>query len=103
MAKLKKAEPAKRRGRRPAALDRLALDAAQLDGRQASGARSPAEQGSAPDTSRADSKLMVRVDQITGTARSIADHYKAASIEARGAAAVRLASLITQLHELIAE
>jgi len=103
MAKATKKSPAQRRGRKPGSAISQNLDTAQIDGRQASGARSLAEQGSAPNTLRADNKLITRVDQITGTARSIADHYKAASIEARGAAAVRIASLITQLHELIAE
>ncbi len=55
------------------------------------------------DTSRADSKLAMRLDQLGSQVESIRAHYADASTDARFAAAVRLRSIATILHDLIKE
>ena len=53
------------------------------------------------DTSRADSKLAMRIDQLGGQVESIRAHYADASTDARFAAAVRLRSIASILNDLI--
>lgn len=52
------------------------------------------------DTSRADSKLAMRIDQLGGQVESIRAHYADASTDARFAAAVRLRSIAKILNDL---
>lgn len=52
------------------------------------------------DTSRADSKLAARIDQLGGQVESIRAHYADASTDARYAAAVRLRSIASILNDL---
>ena len=53
------------------------------------------------DTSRTDSKLAMRIDQLGGQVESIRAHYADASTDARFAAAVRLRSIASILNDLI--